>query len=111
MGVPKGRTRRRARRSSTSLGPASSSWLMLPAIGIIIYSMLMFKNGVFRVFAPAEEGPGSSSRKAEEKGNVKVDLEEPFYIQMFTSKKLQEKMTARKVVGRSFRKGMSLRRG
>lgn len=69
------------------------SWLMLPAILIIIYSMLMFKNGVFHVFRKTDQG--MEADLALNKASVKVDIDEPFFVSMFTSKKLKKLMHQR----------------
>jgi len=65
------------------------SWLMLPAIAIIIYSMLMFKNARFCVFRRATKGDGSTSMEREKSDGatrIKTDLEEPFLSVMFRGK-------------------------
>jgi len=72
------------------------SWLMLPAILLIIYGMLMFKNASFfplKLKKHKREGAIQSEYELEQTKNegakVKVDLEDPFFTAMFRSKKKQ----------------------
>jgi len=77
------------------------SWLMLPAIGAVVYGMLMFKNGVYvpityvkdengvwRLQEIREELPEEEEAELEE---VVANMDDPFYMEAFRSKKLKKR--------------------
>ncbi|CAE6947905.1 SLC35F6 [Symbiodinium natans] len=77
------------------------SWLMIPAIGAVVYGMLMFKNAVFVpiIYAKDEDGvwrlqevmqevEGEDAAEVEE---VVTNMDDPFFMEAFRSQKLKKR--------------------
>lgn len=77
------------------------SWLMIPAIGAVVYGMLMFKNAVYvpLIYAKDEDGVWRiqevreelTEEDAAEVEEVVANMDDPFFTEAFRSQKLKKR--------------------
>ncbi|CAE7660149.1 SLC35F6 [Symbiodinium pilosum] len=80
------------------------SWLMIPAIGAVVYGMLMFKNAVFVPLTYAKDDDGvwriqevRQEVEGEDAGEVEelvTNMDDPFYMEAFRSRQLKKRNLA-----------------
>lgn len=83
------------------------SWLMLPAIIVVVWALLMFKRAAFIPLkvVKIDRKWGIEEKKAKREsssggGDVKVSPEDPFFVSMFRSRKIRREMLKRSSVRR-----------
>eukprot|EP00439_Symbiodinium_sp_Y106_P054714 s4225_g7.t1 len=72
------------------------SWLMIPAIGAVVYGMLMFKNAVYVPLVYAKDDDGEvreelTEEDAAEVEEVVANMDDPFFMEAFRSQKLKKR--------------------